>query len=89
MIYYFGYAKTADNPDNPTGFFDFSESDLVPLSAPNEWIQSNESMIEWASQLSDDELDSLLRPMTVPENVVSIIDEKVLQKMPLPVIHNA
>ena len=27
MIYYFGYAKTNEDPDNYTGFYDFTKPD--------------------------------------------------------------
>ena len=56
MIYFFGYAKTEREPDNSTGFFEYDTVDEQFERKHKFFKTQNEGMIDWVSQLSDEDL---------------------------------
>ena len=59
MLHFFGYAKIPQDPNNPTGFFEFSGRDEELNSLYNGWRAQNADMINWSSQLTDQDLEMI------------------------------
>ena len=63
MIHVFGYAKHPSMPDNPTGFFDF-DKDEPNAKKFNSFREINENMIDWASTLNEEDMESFSYQMS-------------------------
>ena len=48
MLHFFGYAKTPQDPNNPTGFFEYDGTDEELTRQSNGYLSQNQDMVDWA-----------------------------------------
>ena len=56
MLHFFGYAKVPQDPENPTGFYEFDGTDAEMNGIYNGYQRQNEDIINWTNALKEDEL---------------------------------
>jgi len=61
VLHFFGYAKVPHDPENMTGFFDYtdSSSDTEMMSQYKGWQVQNADMINWACESTDTDLENI------------------------------
>lgn len=57
FIHFFGYAKVPSDPENNTGFFEYDGSDAEMNRQYYGFRAQNESMVNWATLLTDADLE--------------------------------
>ena len=55
MLYFFGYAKVPQDPDNYTGFYDFTAEDRDEriIDMYKGYERHNEEVLDWVSNMSE------------------------------------
>jgi hypothetical protein len=55
IMYYFGYAKIKEDPENYTGFYDYPVTDPELVKTYMEFKTLNRHSLEWNASMNDDE----------------------------------
>ena len=67
MLHFFGYAKVPSDPDNLTGFFDYSGEEESQITRQYKgWRIQNTDMVNWSCQLTDHDLEQIQFKMQDP-----------------------
>mmetsp|Transcript_15269 Transcript_15269/g.20744 ORF Transcript_15269/g.20744 Transcript_15269/m.20744 type:complete len:107 (+) Transcript_15269:750-1070(+) len=75
MLHFFGYAKTPQDPENATGFFEFDGSDEELTRQYMGYRAQNQAMVNWSGQLTDQDLASMPRyRLSNPAKEVALCD---------------
>ena len=59
MLHFFGYAKLPTDPENITGFFEYSGEDNELTRQYKGWRAQNSDMVSWSCQLTDKDLETI------------------------------
>ena len=59
MLHFFGYAKLPQDPENMTGFFEYSGEDNELTRQYRGWRNQNSDMVGWTCQLTDPDLEMI------------------------------
>ena len=54
IMYYYGYAKIKEDPDNYTGFHDYPQTDPELLKTYKKFRELNRHSLEWNADMSDE-----------------------------------
>ena len=75
IIYYFGYAFMADDPDNITGFFEYENAEPELVKTYYGFKELNNHSIGWNAYMSDEERALIQLKNSDPEKRVGVLDE--------------
>jgi hypothetical protein len=89
IIYYFGYAKIPEDPDNKTGFFEYEHSDPEMLKQYYGYAQLTQHSIEWNASMTDEEREQIQFMNSDPEKSAELCTYAETAMMAECVIHDA
>lgn len=87
MLHFFGYAKVPQDPDNLTGFYEFDGEDEGLMRQYKAFRTVNEDMVNWASLLSEAELESFKYQLSDPAKDVPLIGFSTATKATKAITH--
>lgn len=59
IMYYFGYAKIKEDPDNYTGFHEYAESDPALLKSYYGYKELNKHSLQWNECMTDEQREEI------------------------------
>jgi hypothetical protein len=89
IIYYFGYAKIAEDPDNITGFYDYPKTDPDMLKKYYGFKELNEQSIGWNAYMNDEERALIQFMCSDPEKSAEVISYAESNKISECTMHDA
>ena len=84
---FFGYTKLPHDPENTTGFFPFEDPDDEMTRQYKGWQRQNEAMVNWACQLTDEDLTRYKYRLSDPEKEVPLMDFNTSALATAPIMH--
>lgn len=85
MLFFFGYTKNEDDPDNHTGFFDFPKDHPLQKTYMG-FRQQNQDMINWVSEMDDEKLATIQYQLSDKSKEVDILNFENADKACRPMI---
>ena len=77
VLYYFGYAQLPGYPENPTGFFDYSNEFSKDEPEFKGWHAFNEDMIQWVCRIENGEEEACSYQFNAaPEKKINVLGDQ-------------
>jgi hypothetical protein len=89
IIYYFGYAKIAEDPNNVTPFYDYPKTDPELYKKYYGYKELNEQSIGWNAYMTDEERALIQFMCSDPDKSAEVTDFAESDKMAECVMHDA
>ena len=83
IIYYFGYAKIAEDPNNVTPFYDYPKTDPELYKKYYGYKELNEQSIGWNAYMTDEERALIQFMCSDPDKSAEVPDFHELITLPL------
>lgn len=80
MLHFFGYAKLPQDPENPTGFYEFDGTDEEMNSIYNGYQRQNEDILHWTNSLKENELAQMSYHFTPKSKDVPLLDFTTMER---------
>lgn len=88
IMYYFGYAKIKEDPDNITGFHEYKVTDQELYKHYNEYKMLNRHSLEWNEYMKDEERATIWFQNCDPEKVVDLLTWAEGDQISAPLRHD-
>lgn len=72
MLYFFGYARLPQDPENVTGYYEFDEPNETLRRTYKGYEAMNEQMLNWVCSMTDEELSHCQYQLSDPAKEVPI-----------------